>query len=205
LADPVDLVREACTQLARYLPQLEEEVAEPSAAGSAAGTIGRASAAPVPGNPPAFFSVTSIWASARWAEAVLLYAVGASTRDSRGGSDANTVRVLTEVIPKLAAGVDEDTYGLVLRELEYRLTEAMSVRAIDEAQRWRSVPSRPCPRCRCYFLRVMEDAAGQPTGRVQCFGHLPSGEPCRAAWASLAEFAQDLERAETAPDLEEAT
>ena len=197
MADPADLVREACAQLARYLPQLEDEVAEPSAGGPAAGTIGRASAAPLPGNPPAFFSVTSIWASARWAEGLLLYAVGASARDEgtrRGGSDANTVRLLTEVIPRLAAGVDEDTRGLVLRDVDARLNEAMSVRAIDEAQQWRPVPSRPCPRCRCYFLKVLIDAAGQPTGRVACFGHTESG-PCRASWASLAEIATDLERA----------
>jgi hypothetical protein len=37
---------------------------------------------------------------------------------------------------------------------------------------------------------------GQPDGRVGCFGHLPSGDPCRAAWASLAEIARDLEAAE---------
>ena len=90
---------------------------------------------------------------------------------------------------------------MVLRELDRRLTEAQRVRAIDEAQLWRPVPQRPCPRCRCYFLKVLIDAAGQPTGRVQCFGHTESG-PCRAAWASLAEIAQDLERAETAPDLD---
>jgi len=75
---------------------------------------------------------------------------------------------------------------------------AQAVAAIDEAERWRPVPSRACPYCRCYFLRVLEDARGQPAGRVGCFGHLESGEPCRAAWASLAEIAQDLERAEIA-------
>jgi hypothetical protein len=202
MADPADLVREACTQLARYLPQLGCHARRPSVEGPAPGVTGRPAAAPVPGNPPAFYAYTSIQSSSRWAEDLLLYAVGAATRgeDERpGGSDAVTVRLLTKAIPRLAAGVDDDTYGLVLRELEQRLREAMSVRAIDEAQQWRPVPSRPCPRCRCYFLKVLIDAAGQPTGRVGCFGHLESGEPCRASWGRLAEIAQDLERAETAP------
>jgi hypothetical protein len=205
LTDPADLVREACDLLAGLMPRLRREIAEPSAEGPAPGMTGRPAAAPLPGDPPVFFACTSIGSSARWAQQLLLYAVGASARDvnarhgGRGGSDANTVRLLTEVIPKLAAGLDGDeAYGMVLRELDQRVNEAQSVRAIDEAERWRPVPSRACPYCRCYFLRVLEDARGQPAGRVGCFGHLPSGEPCRAAWASLAEIAQDLERAGTA-------
>lgn len=202
-------MREACTLLAVLLPRLEDECAEPSAGGPATGTIGRAAAAPVPGNPPAFFACTSIASSARWAEELLLYAVGASARDvntRRGGSDANTVRVLTEVIPKLAAGLDGDeAYGLVLRELDARLDEARRLPAIDEAKLWRPLPSRPCPSCGCFFLRILLDAAARPTGHIECFGHLPSGAPCRAAWASLADIVPDLARADalTVPDLEE--
>jgi hypothetical protein len=201
LTDPADLVREACDLLAALLPRLRRETAWPSAGGLVAGTVGRHTAAPVPGDPPAFFAYTSIGSSARWAEGLLLYAVGAGRRDGpRGGSDANTVRVLTEVIPRLAAGAGDDAFRLVISELEQRLDAARRVPAIDEAERWRPVPSRPCPYCRCYFLRVLEDSRGQPAGRVGCFGHLPSGEPCRAAWASLAEIAQDLERAGIMPD-----
>ena len=205
MADPADLVREACDLLAGLMPRLRRETIEPSAEGSAPGMTGRPAAAPVPGNPPAFFAYTSIGSSARWAEELLLYAVGAGKRDeARGGSDANTIRVLTEVIPKLAAGLDGDeAYGMVLRELDRRVNEAQKVRAIDEAEQWRPVPSRPCPYCGCFFLKVMIDSRGQPAGRVGCFGHLPSGEPCRAAWASLAEIAQDLERAGTVPGMEE--
>ena len=200
LTDPADLVREACDLLAGLMPRMRLEAVRTPAEGAAPGMTGRPAAAPLPGNPPAFFAYTSISSSARWAEELLLYAVGASRRDERrGGSDANTIRVLTEVIPKLAAGLDGDeAYGMVLRELDQRVNEAQKVRAIDEAERWRPVPSRACPRCGCYFLKVLEDARGQPAGRVGCFGHLPSGEPCRAAWQSLAEIAQDLERAETA-------
>jgi hypothetical protein len=204
MATPADLMQEACDLLAVLLPRLRRETAEPSAEGPAPGMTGRPAAAPLPGNPPAFFAYTSIQSSARWAEGLLLYALGASRQDElRGGSDANTVRVLTEVIPRLAAGLDGDeAYGMVLRELDQRVNEAQKVQAIDEAERWRPVPSRACPYCRCFFLRVLIDSRGQPAGRVGCFGHLESGEPCRAAWASLAEIAQDLERAETMPDLD---
>jgi hypothetical protein len=202
LANPADLMQEACDLLAVLLPRVRLEAVRKAAEGFAAGTIGRHTAAPVPGNPPAFFAYTSIQSSARWAEELLLYALGASERDGlRGGSDANTVRVLTEVIPKLAAGLNGDeVYGMVLRELNQRVNEARQVRAIDEAERWRPVPQRPCPYCRLCWLKVEIDPRGQPAGRVACFGHLPNGEPCRAAWASLAEIAQDLERAETMQD-----
>jgi len=204
LTDPADLMQEACDLLAGLMPRLRRETAWPSAEGLAAGTVGRHTAAPVPGNPQAFFAYTSIGSSARWAEELLLYAVGAGRRDEpRGGSDDNTVRVLTQVIPRLAAGAGDDAFRLVISELEQRLDAAMRVPAIDEAERWRPLPQRPCPYCRCFFLRVQEDARGQPGPTVRCFGHLPSGAPCRAAWASLAEIAQDLERAGTMPDLED--
>lgn len=207
--DPVDPLRETCIQLAGYLPVLEQLSTRPDVAVSAVrGMSSRPAAAPLPGNPPAFFAYTAIWASARWAEGLLLYAVGATTRDevARGGSDANTARLLLEVIPRLVFGVDDETYGVVLRELDRRLNEARSVRAIDEAELWRPVRSRPCPFCHCFFLRVLLDAAKRPTGHVRCFGHAEPGVPCRAAWASLAEIVPDLARADalagTAPDVD---
>jgi hypothetical protein len=192
-------VQEACVLLAELVPRLRRETPVPDETAFAApGMTARPAAAPVPGNPAAFFAYTSIGSSARWAEEVLLYAVGASGRDvPRGGSDANTVRVLTEVIPKLAAGLDGDeAYGLVLRELDARLDEARQVRAIDEAEQWRPVRSRPCPYCGCYFLRVLLDAAKRPAGRIECFGHRESGAPCRATWARLADIVPDLARAD---------
>jgi hypothetical protein len=136
-------------------------------------------------------------------EAVLKYMVAGHPGLRRGGSEGNTMAALA-AIPRLAAGLPEDAGANAVRYLEHLANEARSVQAIDEAERWRPVPSRACPYCRCFFLKVLEDARGQPAGRVGCFGHLPSGEPCRAAWASLAEIAQDLERAGTAQDLEEA-
>jgi hypothetical protein len=210
VTDPADLVQEACVLLAELMPRLRRETPVPDETAFAApGMTARPASAPVPGNPAAFFAVTSISSSARWAEELLLYAVGASDRDvPRGGSDANTVRVLTEVIPKLAAGLDGDeAYGLVLRELDARVTEARSVRAIDEAEEWRPVRSRPCPFCGCFFLRVLLDAAKRPAGRIECFGHREDGAPCRATWPRLADIVPDLARADdlTVPDLEEAS
>jgi hypothetical protein len=200
-------MQEACDLLAQLMPRLRRETPVPDETAFAApGMTARPAAAPVPGNPAAFFAYTSIGASARWAEEVLLYAVGASGRDvPRGGSDANTVRVLTEVIPRLAAGVDDDTYRMVISELERRLEEARSVRAIDEAEQWRYVgDGSVCPFCRCSSLKVLLDAAKRPAGRIECFGHRESGAPCRATWARLADIVPDLARADslTVPDLD---
>jgi len=214
LTDPADLVQEACVLLAGLLPRLRRETPVPDETAFAApGMTARPAAAPVPGNPPAFFAYTSIQSSARWAAELLLYAVGADMADDRwGGSDANTIRVLTEVIPKLAAGAKlaadagDEAYGMVLRELDARLDEARQVRAIDEAEQWRPVRSRACPYCGCFFLKVLLDAAKRPAGRIECFGHRESGAPCRAAWGSLADIVPDLARAdaltETVPDME---
>jgi hypothetical protein len=206
VTDPADLVQEACDQIAGLLPRLRRETAQPSPEGLAAGTIGRHTVAPIPGNPPAFYAKTGIDATARQLEGILLYAAGArrpGPLSARGGGDGGTDKALVR-IKRLIAMADDDLYRMVVTELEHRLCEAQQVRAIDEAERWRPVPQRPCPYCRRHFLKVLEDARGQPAGRVGCFGYLPSGEPCRAAWASLAEVAQDLERAETAQGLEEA-
>jgi hypothetical protein len=204
LTDPADLVQEACDLLAEMVPRLRQETPVPDETAFAApGMTARPAAAPLPGNPPAFFAYTGIAASARWAEELLLYAVGASEHATRGGSDANTVRVLTEVIPKLAAGAGDDTYRMVITELEQRLDEARSVRAIDEAEEWRYVGGGSvCPFCRCSSLKTLLDARRQP-GRIQCFGHREDGAPCRAAWPRLADIVPDLARADelTAPDL----
>jgi hypothetical protein len=204
VTDPADLVREACDQIAGLLPRLRRETAEPSAEGPAPGMTARAAAAPVPGNPPAFYAKTGIDATARQLEGILLYAAGArrpGPLSARGGGDGGTLKALA-AITRLIAKADDDLYRMVVSELEQRLVDAQQVRAIDEAERWRPLPQRPCPYCRCFFLRVQEDARGQPGPSVRCFGHLESGEPCRAAWASLAEIAQDLERAGAVPDLE---
>jgi hypothetical protein len=95
---------------------------------------------------------------------------------------------------------------MVLRELEQRVDEARSVRAIDEAEQWRYVGGGSvCPFCRCSSLKTLLDARRQP-GRIECFGHREDGAPCRATWARLADIVPDLARAdslaETVPDLD---
>ena len=198
LTDPADLVREACDLLAALLPRLARETAELPAEGPAPGMHGRSASAPVPGNAPAFYAMTGIHASALQLEGILKYAAGARRPGLlavRGDTDANILHAL-DAICALVTIADDDLYRMVICELEQRLGEAQRVRAIDEAEQWWPVPQRPCPYCGCFFLKVLKDAAGQPTGRVACFGHAGPGAPCRAAWASLAEIAQDLERAE---------
>jgi hypothetical protein len=198
---PADLVREQCDQMPGYIGGLFAEMLL-AAYGSPDGAPVRLSpsaTAPLPGNAAAFYALTTIWEAIPRIEARLRYELNGHPGQRRGGSGGNLLDSLA-AIPNLAAGLDEDAEAWAARALEWLGNLARQHPGIDEAERWRPVPSRPCPYCRCYFLKVLEDARGQPAGRVGCFGHLPSGEPCRAAWASLAEIAQDLERAETAPE-----
>jgi len=201
LTDPADLVREACDLLAGYLPRLERLLAEPDASGPAPGMVTRAADTPEPWNAPAGRALMDGHEGVRRLEAALRYALNGHPGHRRGGSTVNTSEAL-DAIPRLAAGLTEDAEAAAARVIDRWVNAARAIPAIDEAERWRPVPSRACPYCRCFFLRVLLDSRGQPAGRVGCFGHLPSGEPCRAAWASLAEIAQDLERAGTIPDLD---
>jgi hypothetical protein len=203
VTNPADLVREACDLLSGYMGTLELLVAEPSSTqNAAAGMSPRPADTPEPWDATVGRALMDGHEGVRRLEAVLRYTLNGHPGPRRGGSTGNTMAAL-DAIPKLAAGLDEDAEDATIRVLSRWIGAAQAVAAIDEAERWRPVPSRACPYCRCFFLRVLIDSRGQPAGRVGCFGHLPSGEPCRAAWASLAEVAQDLERAEIA-DLEEA-
>jgi hypothetical protein len=170
VTNPADPVQEACDLLAGYLPRLEAEAAEPSAEGPAPGMHGRPAAAPLPGNPPALYALTAIRASARQLEGILKYAAGARRPGLlavRGDSDANTLKAL-DAICNLIAIAGDDLYRIVISELEQRLNEARQVRAIDEAEQWRYVRGRACPYCGCYFIKVLLDAAGRPSGQAKC-------------------------------------
>jgi hypothetical protein len=199
LATPADLVREQCNQMPGYIGGLFAEMllAGYGSSDGAPVRLSPSSAAPLPGNAAAFYALTTIWEAIPRIEARLRYELNGHPGQRRGGSGGNLLDALA-AIPNLAAGLDEDAEAWAARALEWLNNLARTQPGIDEAERWRPVPSRACPYCRCFFLRVLIDSRGQPAGRVGCFGHLPSGEPCRAAWASLAEIAQDLERAETA-------
>jgi hypothetical protein len=169
VADPVDLVREACTQLARYMGTLELEVTEqPSPSGGPVGMSPRPPASPEPWNAPAGHALMDAHEFVRRLEARLLYELTGHPGRRRGGSQQNTAQAL-DAIPRLAAGLSQADEAAAARLVERRVNTARAVRAIDEAQQWRAVPSRPCPHCACYFLKVLLDAAGRPTGHVECF------------------------------------
>jgi len=220
VATAADLVREACTLLASYLPRLERLAPEPDVAAPAApGMAARPPAAPLPGNAAALFALTSVHATARQLEGVLKYAAGARRGGPlavRGGSDANTLAAL-DAIGALAEIADDDLYRLVIAELEQRLDEARSVAAIDEAQRWRHLRGRACPYCGCLVtLKVALDARGRPTGHVECFagaradgGRCLDGNGLRPVAAMGTDergrpvLAWADGRVETVPDLEE--
>ena len=196
MTDPADLVHEACNLLAGYLPRLEELIAEPSSTqNAAAGMSPRPADTPEPWDAPVGRALMDSHEGVRRLEAVLRYVLNGHPGARRGGSLGNTTAALT-AIPRLAAGLPEDVGAGSVRYLERLINGVRAVQAIDEAERWRPVPSRPCPRCGCFFLRVLEGARGQPDGRIGCFGHLPSGEPCRATWARLADIVPELARAD---------
>lgn len=167
MAVPADLVRDSCTQVAGYRSALERLVAEPSS--PAGGTGPRpADATPLPGNAQALTALMLIWEKVPRLEAALRLAVAGHPGARRGGSAGNFLAALA-AIPGLAAGLDEDGEAAAALILERLAGLARAVPAIDEAQRWRPLRSRPCPHCRCFFLKVLLDGNGRPSGHVECF------------------------------------
>lgn len=177
MTTPADLVRDNCTALAGYHPRLEYLIAEPS---SRQGDGFAAPAdAPFPGNAQAFAALMVIWEAVFRIEE-FLRDEDADARDGydltmyprrRRGPNPGTSGFLAalDAIPRLAAGRDEDIEAWAARALERLNDEARRVRAIDEAQQWRYVRGRACRYCHCYAaLRVLLDAAGRPTGHVEC-------------------------------------
>lgn len=212
MANQAEIARDACDQLAGYLPELERLTPEPDdAAFAVPGMTGRPAASPLPGNAQALYALTGIHATARQIEAILKYAAGARRPGplvTRGGSEGNTLRAL-DAIPGLVAVVDHDLFRMVIGELERRLNDARSIPAIDEAQQWRRLRGRPCPYCGCYFLETLLDRSGRSTGHIEChavgcrdgnlsrpaagIGTDEHGRPV-LAWADgLTETASDLE------------
>ena len=166
-------------------------VAAPSAPGAGAGLAPRTAEPPLPGNAPAFTALMVIWEAVPRLEAAIRLETAGRPGLRRGGSPGNVLAAL-QSITTASGGLDEDAEALVAYALEKLADLARRLPCIDEAQRWRPVPQRPCPYCGCYFLKVLEDARGQPAGRVECFGHTEAG-PCRAAWARLLDLASDMD------------
>ena len=167
MANPADLVQEACDLLARYIPVLEDEVAEQSAEGPAPGMTARRAETPEPWNGPAGRALMDAWEGIPRLEAALRYALNGHPGARRGGSAGNITAAMA-AIPKLAAGLAEDGEARAARYLERLINEARRLRAIDEAEQWRYIRGRPCRYCKCISLKVLLDAAGRPTGRVEC-------------------------------------
>ena len=179
--------------LGSYLPVLEREVAEPSSTANAAvGMSPRPADSPEPWDAPAGRALMDAHEGIRRLEARLRYELTGHPGRRRGPSQGNTAAALISA-PKLAAGLGEDAEADAVRFLERLINEAEVHCAIDKAEQWRPLRSRACPRCGCFFLRIMLDAAKRPAGRVECFGHDESGAPCRAVWARAVEIVPDLD------------
>lgn len=165
MATAADLVRDSCGQLAAYRDRLEREVTEPSS--SQGGMAPRPADAPFPGDAQAFAALMVIWEAIPRLRARLLYELtghpGMRHPGEPGFLDA------LAAIPKLAAGLDEDTETWAASALEWLVDVARRVPAIDEAQKWRYVRGRACPYCGCWaVLRVRLDANSDPTSHVEC-------------------------------------
>ena len=206
MADPADLVREACTLLAGYVGILERLVAEPSAEGPAPGMAGRPADAPLPGTVQALYALMVPWEGVPRLEAAQKYAITGHPGRRRGGSAGNIAAALA-AIPKLAAGLDTDARDATVRILNRWINEARSVPAIDEGRRWRTLPRpRACPYCGCWFLKA--DMDGRPV-IITCFAlDCADGNGLRPA-ATMGTDAHGRPvlawadgRVETAPDLE---
>jgi hypothetical protein len=171
VATPADLVREACDQMPGYIGDLFTELLL-AAYGSPDGAPVRPSGsavAPPPGNVAAFYALTTIWEAVPRIEARLRYELNGHPGQRRGGSGGNLLGALA-AIPKLAAGLDEDAEAWTARALEWLNDLARKQPGIDEAEQWRHIRGRPCPYCRCLVtIKVLLDAAGRPTGHVECF------------------------------------
>ena len=158
LTNPADPVGEACDLLARYIPVLEELVAEPSAEGPAPGMTARSAEVPEPWNAPAGRALMDAHEGTRRLEARLRYELNGHPGTRRGGSPGNTMAAL-DAIPKLAAGLSTDMEDAAVRVLNRWVSAAEALTAIDKARRWRTLPSpRTCPYCGCWFLRADMDA-----------------------------------------------
>src|SRR6478752_1967420 len=130
---------------------LELLIAEPSAAQNAAvGMSPRPADTPEPWDATVGRALMDGHEGVRRLEAVLRYTLNGHPGQRRGGSTGNTTAALA-AIPRLAAGLTEDDEAVAARIIERWVNAARAVAAIDEAERWRPVPSRACPYCRCFF------------------------------------------------------
>ena len=168
MTTPADLVRDNAALLAGYHPRLEYALTQASSGDG--GMAPRPADAPFPGDPAAFATLMVIWEAVPRLEASIRLAIAGRPGSRRGGSAANFLEAL-EAVVSLSGGLDEDGEALAARVLERLAGLARRVRAIDEAEQWRYVQARACPRCGCYALKVLLGEDLRPGGRIECFGH----------------------------------
>ena len=161
MTTPADLVRDNAAQLRRLHPRLEHALTQ--AASGDGGMAPRPADAPFPGDPAAFADADGHLGGRPPAGGQHPPRHRRVPRRRRGGDPRHFLAALESVVA-LSGGLDEDGEALAARVLERLADVARRVRAIDEAEQWRPVRSRACPRCGCFFLKVLLDAAGSPGG-----------------------------------------
>jgi hypothetical protein len=129
----------------------------------ALGLTGQPDVIPEPGRADGFHSsppwnaaaanvATGIHRAARRIEA------GLRGRDTRGGSDRNTIAAL-ESISRLAEAAPPGDVDAAVEQLRDLADAGAALPAVDEADAWRPLPRQPgqppprCPYCRSYSLR----------------------------------------------------
>lgn len=184
---PAEFLRDGCTRAASYLMITDYLLTQiRSSVGLPGIPVGRP-APPIPGNQEAFFAHTALRQTVLDLEEALRCALHGDpdlvedliehVRPVRGGSDGNIAEAL-KVIPRLAAGLDEDAEAAAALILERRIRVAQSCPDIDEARRHRRLPDRTpagrppcCPYCGMWWLFAVLADDGRPSGKIEC--HTP--------------------------------
>lgn len=155
-----DAVEDACADLAEYFARLEALVPERAEDGIAvAGTRAHMAVSPEPGNATAMRALMTAHEGVRRLLASLRIRTAGHPGARFGGSDACTARVLA-LIPKAAAGLDDESRDATAWFLAKWINGARMVHGIDEVNPLRHLPKpRPgelmppcCPYCGCYQL-----------------------------------------------------
>jgi hypothetical protein len=149
-------LREACGDLAKWLPQARRLITRPDTTTTPSG--GRPGSRP-PWNPAAAHATHTATEGIRRLEQTLHTQVTGRPRWPRGGSDGNTTAAITAVA-NLAPNTPQHTAGEAARAITSWVTTIQQLPAIDEAPRWERLRNGPaglppaCPFCGCYTLRV---------------------------------------------------
>jgi hypothetical protein len=196
VTSPAEQIRDACYRAGYYYAILQGLLARSvQGAGLPGGGMpGARPAAPLPGNPQAFYAQTDLRETVFRLEITLALAAPGTTIPAHGGSDANLGRALRQ-IPRLAAALDQDDEAAAARILERRIRAAQCCPAIDEVRRYRLLPSRAatgrppaCPYCGMWWLYARVGDDGRPDGQVEC--HVP-GCADSAGWRPAATMGTD--------------